>query len=60
METKTIKCVMCKEEASYIDKKTNEPLCVRCVEVNESIYRRRGQVGKYTKIQNETKQIYTI
>lgn len=45
------KCVMCSHyEALFIDKKTNEPLCQRCANVNESIYRQKGKRGEYEAI----------
>ncbi|KKN44974.1 hypothetical protein LCGC14_0687950 [marine sediment metagenome] len=44
------KCVMfCGRESLYIDLKTNEGLCDSCAGVNESIYRSRGERGKYKK-----------
>ena len=45
-----MKCVMCINEASYIDKKTNEALCEKCASINESIYRDKREVGKYIKV----------
>lgn len=48
-----MKCVMCKNEGVYIDKKTNEALCEKCANINEGIYRSKGKVGKYMKLKEE-------
>ena len=45
-----MKCVMCKKEGVFIDKKTDEALCERCVNINEGIYRDKGEAGKYMKL----------
>ncbi len=48
-----MKCVMCKNVAIYIDKKTNEALCEKCASINESVYRSRGESGKYLEIKEK-------
>ena len=45
-----MKCVMCGDEARYIDEKTGEALCERCVHINETIYRERGKAGRYREV----------
>ena len=53
MENKEIiECVMCRNEAAYIDERTDEPLCNSCTQINEGIYQRRGDTGNYKEVKN--------
>ena len=45
MAEEKIKCIVCGEDAAYITKKKKEPLCERCVTINEGIIRSKIKNG---------------
>jgi hypothetical protein len=45
-----LRCCICSADGYVIDLKTNEPLCLKCLKINEQIYidnRKMNNVGKY-------------